>query len=94
MAQFPRTEPQTVILAQDIATRGAANVAIYPLPLVAAYKTQRRLRPAGPWPNASLAMESEITLTGQAPDKKWEYRVIAVNNAGHGEPSNTVMAVL
>ena len=41
-----------------------------------------------------MAMESEITLTGQARGKEWEYRVIAVNKAGEGEPSNTVMAVL
>jgi len=26
--------------------------------------------------------------------KEWEYRVIAVNKAGEGQPSNTVMAVL
>ena len=26
--------------------------------------------------------------------KEWEYRVIAVNKAGEGELSNTVMAVL
>jgi len=56
--------------------------------------SQCRLRSNEPTTNTSLAMESEITLTGQAPDKKWEYRVIAVNNAGQGEPSNTVMAVL
>jgi len=61
---------------------------------VAAYKIQRRLRPDGPWTDAGLAMESEITLTGQARGKEWEYRVSAVNKAGEGEPSNTVMAVL
>ena len=61
---------------------------------VAAYKIQRRLRPDGPWTDAGMAMESEITLTGQARGKEWEYRVIAVNKAGEGEPSNTVMAVL
>lgn len=202
MAKFPRTEPQTVILAQDISTGLAANAAIYPAPpvaaadlqtgieayitardaavaaqaaaeqataaknealqaltddmkadlryaentvdydddklkllgwggrkaktsleapgqcrtleapregegwvfldwkepvdggAVAAYKIQRRLRPDGPWTDAGLAMESEITLTGQARGKEWEYRVIAVNKAGEGQPSNTVMAVL
>jgi len=202
MAKFPRTEPQTVILAQDISTGLTANAAIYPLPpvaaadlqtgieayitardaavaaqaaaeqataaknealqaltddmkadlryaentvdydddklkllgwggrkaktsleapgqcrtleapregegwlfldwkepvdggAVAAYKIQRRLRPDGPWTDAGMAMESEITLTGQARGKEWEYRAIAVNKAGEGEPSNTVMAVL
>ena len=61
---------------------------------VAAYKIQRRLRPDGPWTDIGLAMESEITLTNQERGKEWEYRVIAVNKAGEGQPSNTVMAVL
>lgn len=61
---------------------------------VAAYKIQRRPRPEGSWTDAGMAMESEITLTGQTRGKEWEYRVIAVNKAGEGEPSNTVMAVL
>lgn len=26
--------------------------------------------------------------------KEWEYHVIAVNKAGEGQPTNTVMAVL
>ncbi len=41
-----------------------------------------------------MAIESEITLSGQERGKEWEYRVIAVNKAGEGTPSNTVMAVL
>jgi len=61
---------------------------------VAAYKIQRRLRPDGPWSDAGMAIESEITLTNQERGKEWEYRVLAVNKAGEGEPSNTVMAVL
>ena len=61
---------------------------------VAAYKIQRRLRPDGPWSDAGMAIESEITLTNQKRGKEWEYRVLAVNKAGEGQPSNTVMAVL
>ncbi|MFW6286763.1 MAG: fibronectin type III domain-containing protein [Candidatus Sumerlaeota bacterium] len=202
MAQFPRTEPQTVILAQDMAAGLAANAAVYPAPpvapadlqtamaayitardaavaaaaaaeqataaknealqaltddmkadlryaettvnydddqlkligwggrksktsleepcqtrsleapregegwvfldwkepvdggAVAAYKIQRRLRPDGPWSDAGMGIESEITLTNQERGKEWEYRVLAVNKAGEGLPSNTVMVVL
>lgn len=61
---------------------------------VASYKVERRLRPDGPWATTALAMESEITLTDQERGKEWEYRVKAVNKAGEGEPSNTIMAVL
>jgi hypothetical protein len=59
---------------------------------VAAYKIQRRLRPDGPWLDIGMAIESEITLTNQERGKEWEYRVLAVNKAGEGEPSNIVMA--
>jgi len=41
--------------------------------------------------------ESEIVMLGQSMInglKEWEYLVIAVNKAGEGAPSNTVMAVL
>lgn len=61
---------------------------------VAAYKIQRRERPSGPWSDAGMAIETETTLTNQERGKEWEYRVLAVNKAGEGEPSNTVMAVL
>jgi hypothetical protein len=32
--------------------------------------------------------------TNQDRGKGWEYRVIAVNKTGEGQPSNTVMEVL
>ena len=61
---------------------------------VATYRIQRRLRPDGAWLDVGLAIDSETTLTGQERAKEWEYRVSAVNKAGEGAPSNTVMAVL
>ena len=61
---------------------------------VAAYKIERRERPSGPRTDAGMAIESEITLSNQERGKEWEYRVFAVNKAGEGTPSNTVMAVL
>lgn len=61
---------------------------------VATYRIQRRLRPDGPWSDVGLAIDSETTLTSQERAKEWEYRVSAVNKAGEGDPSNTVMAVL
>ncbi len=61
---------------------------------VASYKIERRERPAGDWTLISLAMESEATLNNQERGKDWEYRVIAVNKAGEGTPSNTAAAVV
>lgn len=61
---------------------------------VASYKIERRERPAGPWTLIQIALESEATLNNQERGKDWEYRVIAVNKAGEGTPSNTVAAVL
>ena len=60
----------------------------------AAYKIQRRERPAGSWTEVSMAIESEITLSDQTRGTEWEFCVIAVNKAGEGLSSNTVMAVL
>ena len=61
---------------------------------VAAYKIERRERPAGDWMLVSMAIDSEATLNNQERGKDWEYRVIATNKAGEGTPSNTVAAVL
>jgi hypothetical protein len=61
---------------------------------VATYKLEARERPNGAWGIISIAMESQAELTNQERGKDWEYRVIAINKAGEGIPSNTVAAVL
>jgi hypothetical protein len=59
-----------------------------------AYRVTRRERPAGPWLDVATALTTEIHLTDQERGKEFEYRVIAANRAGEGEPSNTVVVVL
>jgi len=61
---------------------------------ISAYKIQRRQRPEGAWQEVGTAIETESTLVDQPKGKELEYRVIAVNKAGEGAPSNTIMAVL
>ena len=51
-------------------------------------------RPAGAWDIISLAMDSEVALTGQERGKDLEYQVIAINKAGGGIPNNIVDAVV
>ena len=61
---------------------------------VGAYKVQRRNRTDGAWEDIATAILSEITLVDQPRGAELEYRVIAINKAGEGSPSNTVMVVL
>lgn len=61
---------------------------------VATYRTERRLRPSGLWTEAGMAIESEATLSNQERASELEFRVIAINKAGDGLPSNIVLAVL
>lgn len=61
---------------------------------VSAYKVMRRERPAGAWAEVATAVISEATLVEQPTGKELEYRIIAVNKSGEGEPSNTAMVVL
>lgn len=61
----------------------------------ASYRIERRdLSEGGAWKLAGMAVDTEITLNNQTHGKEFEYRVIAVNKAGDGGPSNTVTAVL
>nr|VFJ45615.1 MAG: Fibronectin type III domain-containing protein [Candidatus Kentron sp. FM]VFJ49442.1 MAG: Fibronectin type III domain-containing protein [Candidatus Kentron sp. FM]VFK20008.1 MAG: Fibronectin type III domain-containing protein [Candidatus Kentron sp. FM] len=60
---------------------------------VAAYKVQRREEGSDDWLDAGMAMETAITLSGQESNKRFAYRVVAVNKAGEGEPSNSLLAV-
>jgi len=61
---------------------------------VSAYKVMRRERPEGPRQEVATAVISEATPVEQPTGKELEYRIIAVNKAGDGEPSNTAMVVL
>ena len=61
---------------------------------VQAYKVHRCEQPADVWSDIAPALKPEPKLEDQARGKELEYRVLAVNKAGEGEPSNTVMAVL
>jgi len=59
-----------------------------------AYKLQRRVRDSGDWADVATAILTEATLVDQPRGKELEYCVIAVNKAGEGQASNTVMVVL
>ena len=59
-----------------------------------AYKIQRRLRNNGNWQDVATAILTEATLVEQPEKTELEYRLIAVNKAGEGQPSNTVNVVL
>lgn len=58
------------------------------------YKVQRRLHSGGSWKDVATAILTEATLVEQPQEQELEYRIIAVNKAGEGSPSNTVMVVL
>ncbi|NIA07125.1 MAG: hypothetical protein GWP14_05740 [Actinobacteria bacterium] len=60
----------------------------------AAYRVIRRERDGGSWEDVATAMLTEVTLVEQPRAKELEYQIIAVNKAGEGEASNTVMVVL
>lgn len=59
-----------------------------------AYRIMRRQRPEGPWSDVGTAVNTELELTDQPRSVEFEYRIVAVNRVGEGEPSNTVAVVL
>ena len=60
---------------------------------VTSYRIQRR-RPRGAWKDVGMSVDPEATLENQERGVEYEYRVLALNKAGHGSPSRTVQAVL
>nr|VFJ98246.1 MAG: Fibronectin type III domain-containing protein [Candidatus Kentron sp. LFY] len=60
----------------------------------AAYKVQRREDGKPDWLDVGMSMETSITLTGQPGGIRLEFRVVAMNKAGEGEPGNSILAVL
>jgi len=63
------------------------------LEVTLAGQIQRRVRTDGNWADVATAIKG-ATLVDQREKTELEYRVIAVNKAGEGEASNTVMVVL
>jgi hypothetical protein len=59
-----------------------------------AYRLQRRLHEEHEWEEAGMSVDTQTLLRGQKRGVEWYYRVIAVNKAGEGEPSNSIKAVL
>ncbi|MCB2262748.1 MAG: fibronectin type III domain-containing protein [Candidatus Thiosymbion ectosymbiont of Robbea hypermnestra] len=61
---------------------------------VAAYKIQRRQEGSENWIDVGTAIETETTLSNQPTGQQLVFRVMAVNKAGQGAPSNGILAVL
>nr|VFJ95427.1 MAG: Fibronectin type III domain-containing protein [Candidatus Kentron sp. H]VFJ96938.1 MAG: Fibronectin type III domain-containing protein [Candidatus Kentron sp. H]VFK02636.1 MAG: Fibronectin type III domain-containing protein [Candidatus Kentron sp. H] len=60
----------------------------------AAYKVQRREDGQAGWLDVGTAMETALTLSDQPGGIRFEFRVVALNKAGEGEPGNSILAVL
>ena len=61
---------------------------------VAAYKIQRRKRDGGTWEDVATSVELEQLVSNQPRGIEFDFRVIAINKAGAGQPSATVTLVL
>lgn len=61
---------------------------------VSAYRVQRRRREGGDWMDVGASVETAITLSDQENGVELEYRVIGLNKAGEGPPSNIARVVL
>ena len=61
---------------------------------VSAYKVQCSRPEEGLWKNVGTAVETELLVNDQERGVDLLYRVIAINKAGQGDPSNSVRVIL
>lgn len=61
---------------------------------VGAYTIQRRKREGGTWEDIGTSIGTKQLMSNQPRGVEFEYRVVAVNKAGAGQPSGTVTVVL
>ncbi|HWP39142.1 MAG TPA: fibronectin type III domain-containing protein [Gemmatimonadales bacterium] len=61
---------------------------------VGMYKIQRKTKDAGAWEDAGSSVDTVLTLSRQPRGIEMDYRVLAANKAGVGQPSATVTVVL
>jgi hypothetical protein len=80
-----RTEDNVIVLDWKVPRDGGKT---------AAYKIQRKESTSTNWEVVGIALTTEIKFENQTRGKEYEYRVIAVNKAGEGNPSNTVRVVI
>ena len=83
--EISRTEPGTVVLHWQKPINGGK---------VSAYKVQRFEEDKGIWATVAIETHTEALLLCQQVGKPLIYRVMAINSAGEGTPSNTVEVVL
>ncbi|MGK7905360.1 MAG: fibronectin type III domain-containing protein [Hormoscilla sp.] len=83
--EISRTEPGTVVLHWQKPINGGK---------VSAYKVQRFEENKGVWTTVAIETHTEALLLCQQVGKPLIYRVMAINSAGEGTPSNTVEVVL
>ncbi|MBI2536642.1 MAG: fibronectin type III domain-containing protein [Gemmatimonadetes bacterium] len=61
---------------------------------VGAYQIQRKRKDGGSWENVGGSVDTVQTLSNQPRGIEMDYRVVAANKAGIGQPSATVTVVL
>ena len=61
---------------------------------VGAYRIQRKTKEAGVWEDVGSSVDTVQTLSHQPRAIEMDYRVVAANRAGIGQPSATVTVVL
>ena len=94
----PKQAPGEVLELQIVEQHETAVVLRWRKPVdggrVTAYKIQKRLPGRGGWKDVDTSTTRKTVLQHQERGVELEYRVVAFNRSGDGQPSNTVRAVL